>query len=210
MTSEIKIVRKKLRYRVVTINGDHYLIDIGYPFWQGLLPYGFWLFPQTGFRFDDEKVLSELEVSKNKGSSTVNTLTGIGVGLSFFLRPIMDYMNMPTSRIVNSTILFFALSVILFMHLYYNRLSKANLTEILDVNKLKTEKLIIRAKSISHFVNYTVLYLVMLGLFMLFFTGFIESGNILLLLCCTSVFYLIIFCGAIMVAPHKTYGKYVR
>ncbi|MCR6105712.1 DUF443 family protein [Salipaludibacillus agaradhaerens] len=41
MSSEITWVKKKLRYRVVTINGDHYLIDIGYPFWKGLLPYSF-------------------------------------------------------------------------------------------------------------------------------------------------------------------------
>ncbi|UTR13824.1 DUF443 domain-containing protein [Salipaludibacillus sp. LMS25] len=201
------MVKKKLRYRVVTINGDHYLIDIGYPFWKGLLPYGFWLFPQTGFRLKDEKVLNDLEVAKNEGSGKVTTLTGIGVGLSFFLRPIMDHLNMPTSRILNGVILLFALTVILFSHLYYNRINKENLTQILDVKQLKTEKLVIRPKSISHFVIYTFLYTVIVGLSILFFTGFIESGNIILLLCCMSFFYLILLCGAIMVAPHKTYGK---
>ncbi|UJW56914.1 DUF443 family protein [Bacillus sp. A116_S68] len=200
-------MKKKLRYRVVTIKGDHYLIDTGYPFWKGLLPYSFWLFPQTSFRFKDEKVLSELEIAKNEGSGKVTTLTGIGVGLSFFLRPIMDYLNMPTSKILNGTILLFALTVIFFLHFYYNRLNKENLTKILDVKQLKTEKLVIRPKSISHFVIYTFLYTVIVGLSILFVTGFIESGNIILLLCCMSFFYLMLFCSAIMVAPHKTYGK---
>ncbi|WP_420854671.1 hypothetical protein [Salipaludibacillus agaradhaerens] len=45
------------------------------------------------------------------------------------------------------------------------------------------------------------------SLSILFFTGFIESGNIILLLCCMSFFYLMLFCSAIMVTPHKTYGK---
>ncbi|MCR6105713.1 DUF443 family protein [Salipaludibacillus agaradhaerens] len=123
----------------------------------------FVLFPQTSFRFKDEKVLSDLEIANNEGSGKVNTLSGIGVGLSFFLSSIMDYLNIPTTRLLNGTILLFGLTVILFLHFYCNRLNKENLAQILDIKQLITEKLVIRPKSISHFVIYTFLYTVIVA-----------------------------------------------
>jgi len=50
VTSEIKRIKKNVTYRIVTIDGEDYLMDTGAPFWKGVFPYSFWLFSHLGYK----------------------------------------------------------------------------------------------------------------------------------------------------------------
>ncbi|RKL67273.1 hypothetical protein CR203_12255 [Salipaludibacillus neizhouensis] len=72
MTSEIKKIKKNMTYHIVTIDGEHYLMDTGAPFWKGLFPYSFWLFSHPGYKVDDEKVLNEVQETTDMRRKTLS------------------------------------------------------------------------------------------------------------------------------------------
>ncbi|SDZ61571.1 tandem five-transmembrane protein [Evansella caseinilytica] len=102
-------------------------------------------------------MLDELQAAPD-GQGKTAALGSVGVGASFFLRLFMDYLNMPTSRITNGVILVFALVVTLLIRLYYSKLNKQNISKIVDVTQLETEKLVIRPTSILYFFKFTIYY----------------------------------------------------
>jgi len=205
MTSEIKRIKKNLTYCIVMIDGERYLMDAGRPFWKGVFPYSFWLFSHPGYKLQDVKVLVELdEVNEDRGKTVA--IGSAGVAGSFFLRPLMDYLNIPTSPMINSVILIFALTITLLIRIYHSKRNKEKMNKIVDLRQLKTEKLIIRP-SISYFLKFTLLYILFLGLSIMSVGLFIEYGNIIALLCSMFLFYFALICNIANVRPDETYGK---
>ncbi|UTR13809.1 DUF443 domain-containing protein [Salipaludibacillus sp. LMS25] len=205
MTSEIKRIRKNMTYRIVTIDGEHYLMDTGTPVWKGLFPYSFWLFSHPGYKLDDDKVLDAAEESGDGLWKTL-ALGSVGGGTAFFLTPLMEYLNIPTSSFINFLILFLVLTVVLFTRVYYSNLNKAKLDRIVDLKKLKVAKLRIRP-SMSYLVMYTILYVLLLAITIFIFIGFIETGNAVALLCSMFLFFFVLIINTGNVIPDKTYGK---
>jgi len=205
MTSEIKRIKKNLTYRIVTIDGEHYLMDTGRPFWKGLFPYSFWVFSHPGYKLDDEKVLDAVEETGDGKWKTL-ALGSIGGGSAFFLTPLVEYLDMPTSSITNIAILLLALTVILFMRFYYSKQNKENINKIVDFEQLKKEKIIIRP-SVSYFFKFTLIYLFILGILFLFLAAFIELGNLVLLMVSMYLFFFALIFNIANVRPGQTYGK---
>jgi len=205
MTSEIKRIKKNLTYRIVTIDGEHYLMDTGRPFWKGLFPYSFWVFSHPGYKLDDEKVLDAVEETGDGKWKTL-ALGSVGGGSAFFLTPLVEYLDMPTSSLINGLILLLSLTVILFTRLYYSKQNKEKINKIVDLTQLKTEKLIIRP-SISYFLKFTLLYIIFLGLTIMSFGMFIDYGNIIALLCSMFLFFFALIFNITNVRPDETYGK---
>jgi uncharacterized membrane protein (TIGR01218 family) len=205
MTSEIKRIKKNLTYCIVTIDGERYLMDTGRPFWKGLIPYSFWLFPHPSYKLDDDKVLNEVQEIQDDLGKTL----GIGAGGAFFLTPLMEYFNLSTSSLMNGLILFLALTVILFSRFYYSKQSEDKIKKIVNLTQLETKKLIIRP-SISYFLKFTLLYISFLGLSILSVGIFIEYGNMIALLCSMFLFFFLLIFNIINVRPNETYGKFAN
>ncbi|UJW56915.1 DUF443 family protein [Bacillus sp. A116_S68] len=205
MASEIKKIKKNLTYRIVTIDGDHYLMDTGRPFWKGLLLYSFWLFPHSAYRLHSVKVLDEVPETSDGLWKTL-AIGSVGGGSAFFLTPLVEYFDMPTSSIINTVILLLALTVILFTRFYYSKQNKKSISKILDIEQLKKEKIVIRP-SVSYFFLFTFLYLITSGILFLFLTAFIQFGNLLLLISSMYFFFFVLIFNIGNVIPDKTYGK---
>jgi len=147
-----------------------------------------------------------LDVAEKTTDGKTLWLGTIGGGLAFFLTPLLEYFNIPTSPRINFLILFLALTVILFTRVYYSKRNKAKLDRIVDVKKLKVTKLRIRP-SISYLVMYTILYVSLLAITIFIFYGYIETGNIIALLCSMFLFFFVLMINTGNVIPDKTYGK---
>jgi uncharacterized membrane protein (TIGR01218 family) len=209
MPSEIKRIKKNLTYRIVTIDGEHYLMDTGSPFWKGLFPYSFWLFSHPAYKLQDDKVLGELEeVHDDQGK--VVALGSAGAGGAFFLRPFMDYLNIPTSAMINILILTIALAITLYIRLYYSKRTKEKINKKIAVETLKTEQLVIRPSSIVVFLKFTMFYAFFLGMGILSIGLFVEHGNIIALLGSMVAFFFILIFNITNVMPDETYGKLVN
>ena len=96
MDCEVQDVKKNMRYKILSINGEHYLLDIRPSFWKNLFPFIFWLLPFRVFRIEDMVVLEKLKSKKIKQKSSMNTVLfagGAGVLISnLFLDPLVDYL----------------------------------------------------------------------------------------------------------------------
>ncbi|UTR13815.1 DUF443 domain-containing protein [Salipaludibacillus sp. LMS25] len=189
----------------MTIDGEHYLMDTGRPFWKGLFPYSFWLFPHPGYKLDDDKVLNEVQEIQDDLGKTLG-IGAAGGGGAFFLTPLMEYFNLSTSSQINGLILFLALTVILFSRFYYSKQSEEKINKIVNLTQLETKKLIIRP-SISYFLKFTLLYISFIGLSILSVGIFIEYGNMIALLCSMVLFFFLLIFNIINLRPDETYGK---
>ncbi|MCR6109797.1 DUF443 family protein [Bacillus sp. A301a_S52] len=205
MTSEIKRIKKNLTYRIVTIDGEHYLMDTGTPFWKGLFPYSFWLFSHPAYKLHNGKVLDEVPETSDGLWKTL-AIGSVGGGSAFFLTPLVEYFDMPTSSLINGLILLLSLIVILFTRLFYSKQNKEKIDKIVDLTQLEMKKLIIRP-SIPYFLGFTLLYIIFLGLSVLFVGMFIVYGNIIALCCSMYLFFFVLIFNIGNVIPDKTYGK---
>jgi uncharacterized membrane protein (TIGR01218 family) len=202
MTSEIKRIKKNLTYRIVTIDGDHYLMDTGRPFWKGLFPYSFWLFSHPAYKLHNDEVLDEVPETSDGLWKTL-AIGSFGGGSAFFLTPLVEYFNIPTSSLINVLILLLFLIVILFTRLYHSKQNKEKINKIVDLTQLEMEKLKIRP-SISYFLGFTLLYIIFLGLSVLFVGMFIEYGNIIALCCSMYLIFFVSIFNIANVIPDKT------
>ncbi|MCR6105706.1 DUF443 family protein [Salipaludibacillus agaradhaerens] len=206
MPSEIKRIKKNLTYRIVTIDGEHYLMDTGTPFWKGLFPYSYWLFSHPAYKLQDDKVLGELdEIHDDRGE--VVALGSAGAGGSIFLRPFVDFFDIPTSAMINSIILIIALAITLSIRLYYSKRTKEKINKKIAVEKLKTEQLVIRPSSIAYFLQFSMFYVFFLGMGVMSIGGFVVYGNMLLLIGAMFYFFFMLMFNSTSVIPDKTYGK---
>jgi uncharacterized membrane protein (TIGR01218 family) len=210
MTSEIKRIKKNLTYRIVTIDGEHYLMDTGTPFWKGLFPYSFWLFPHPAYKLDDNTVVLDLIEETNDDLGKTLGIGAAGGGLAFFLTPLVEYFDMLTSSLINGLILFLSLTVILLTRIYYSKLNKESINKIVDFEKLETEQLIIRPSSISYFFKFNIFYVFFLGMGIMSMVAFLMYGNIFILLVSMVLFFFILIFNITNVMPDETYGKLVN
>ncbi len=67
-------MHKNIRYRMLHINGGHYIIDMDRPIWVFLFPMIYWFIPHTVYRIDDESILKELKDVKVERQNTTISL----------------------------------------------------------------------------------------------------------------------------------------
>jgi len=206
MTSEIKRIKKNLTYRIVTIDGENYLMDTGAPFWKGLFPYSFWLFPHPAYKLDDEKVLNEVEETTDLRGRTLSIGLASGGG-GILISPLVENFNIPSSPTINIVILIFALTITLLMRIYYSKRNREQFHKIANIENLKTEELVIRPSSVSYFIKFSMFYVFLLGMSILSVGMFVEYGNILALLLSMVFFFFFLIFNSISVIPDQTYGK---
>lgn len=129
MKCNVQDMSKNLRYRILTIDGEEYILDMGRSFLKNLFPFLFWMLPNTVFKMDDPNIVGKLkspEVSQTKTGNSSVLGGGIGVLLASLLKPIADYFAIPNTPLINTLIL--AMVVIfafVYLHLYTESLKRS-------------------------------------------------------------------------------------
>ncbi|UUI05221.1 DUF443 domain-containing protein [Oceanobacillus jeddahense] len=128
MNCEVQHVAGNIRYRILIINGEQYILDMERSFWKIIFPFLFWIFPTPVFKVEDHTIVEQLRgIKKEKvNSGQVILLGGIGFVLGQFLTPLMDYFEIKLTSLIYIILLVFALILVslLYFSINYKRKKK--------------------------------------------------------------------------------------
>lgn len=93
MNCEVQRVYKNPRYRILIIEEEKYILDLGQSFWNVLFPFLFWMLPISVFKVDDPEIWRGLKEPQSKqsniGISVILFVGGLSVLLGQHLIPLM-------------------------------------------------------------------------------------------------------------------------
>ncbi|MFD1335878.1 DUF443 family protein [Oceanobacillus iheyensis] len=184
MYCKVQGVYMNLRYRILIIENEKYIIDMGHSFWKILIPFLYWILPHTAYKVDDNNIIKKLEapeVRQIKGIWDGMLAGGIGVLLANLLQPLVNYFEIPTTPLVNLIIVSIAFMLILTVFFYINFKFQKRLCRIVNLEHYSEQHLWIRPRSYKHFFSVVLIYLIC-SVFTVFpFIGFILEGNAFIL-----------------------------
>ncbi|MGY0691197.1 DUF443 family protein [Virgibacillus sp. FSP13] len=208
MNCKVQGAFKNLRYRILTIDGEQYIMDMGHSFWKIIFPFFFWMFPNRVYRVDDPNIVEKLkspEVNHTEKGGFGGLEAGIGVLLATLLKPLADYFALPDAPLINAVILGFLVIFALVMVASINNRLKKKLYSVVNLKELSTNKLWIRPQSIKHFLQVVVTYLFSLTLtLVLFYFSIVDSDIITLLFAVGSLVFLLITHALTETVGHTT------
>src|SRR5699024_32993 len=204
MNCKVHGVYKNIRYRILVIDNQTYILDLGRSSWLILFPFFFWMFPNPVFKVEDQEIVEKLKTPEVKQANNTGGLGllsgGIAVLIANLLRPLTDYFDIQSSPSVNSIIVIIAVILMFSLRFYINHLNKKNLYQVVRLEQLSRDCLWIRPKPIKHFSLVLGMYLFFLIFTVMLFVGFIKFPNVLIL-CFTMLFlFLVLFASSIVVA----------
>nr|WP_269409914.1 DUF443 family protein [Lentibacillus daqui] len=172
MNCKVQGAFKNLRYRILTIDGEGYILDTGSSFWKIVFPLFFWMFPNAVFKVDDPNITEKLkspEVNQTKTGHSSILGAGVGIFLATLLKSLADYFALPDTPLINSVILGILVLIVLVLFAFLNHKLKKKLYRTVNLEELSIDKLWIRPKSFKHFLQGLLTYLFVLLLNTVFF-----------------------------------------
>ncbi|MGY0691195.1 DUF443 family protein [Virgibacillus sp. FSP13] len=135
MNCEVQHLAKNIRYRILIINGEPYILDMERSFWKIVFPFFFWMFPSPVFKTEDKAIVEQLKVPEveKMGSSFLTFLAGFAYLIGILLVPLMDYFEIPTSLLVNIILLFLALILVALLYFSLSIGAKRNCMMLLNL-----------------------------------------------------------------------------
>lgn len=185
MKVHIENVFKNMRYKIFSIDGDHYILEIKPSFWKILFPFLYWFFPFPVYKAEDEETIKRIKTpeswSMNKSSVAIS-VGGFGVLIAILLRGKIDdlIIQMPLSVKIISVI--FTVLCILFIRLYVNRVKQHDLYKKVNLNQLDKTYVKVKPQSLKHIFQMIIIYLFFLSFAALFYVTYLSLENIFLLL----------------------------
>ncbi|GLO65776.1 DUF443 family protein [Oceanobacillus kimchii] len=201
MNCEVQHLDKNMRYRILIINGEHYILDMERSFWKIIFPFLFWMLPSTVFKVDDPDIVKQLktEVKEKSAGSLAVSLGGIAYAIGILLAPIMGYFEIEISLLVNSILLILALILLAFLYFSISNKRKKKLESIIKLETLPKNVLRIRPNSTNLVFKLVAAYTFLLGFVLFLFSGFIYSRNIMLLIIASGLLFLLLLSNRVTV-----------
>lgn len=185
MKCNVQGVFKNIRYRILEINDEEYILDMGNSIWKIIFPFLHWLLPNPVYKIDNHEIVEKLKVPEGNQPKTVSAGTGalgglIGVFLASLIRPLANMFHIPSTSLINLIITIMVVIIALSVFIYINTRSKRNLTAIVDYKHYPRKKLWIKPPSLKFFFGLCFFYLFFMAFTVIPFMGFIETGNIII------------------------------
>src|SRR5699024_8659724 len=181
MNNAIHRIHKNIRYRILSINGRHYLIDMDQPFWIFLCPFIYWLLPHKVYRIDNERTVERIKaarVASAKTGASPLAMGGISVALANVVNLILSYFDLGTPKMINIGILVVSILLFTIFRVYISKKNRNSLEREIVYEKLPIEKLRIWPTSIKHILLTFSSYLLFLFCTIVGAYAFIVEGNI--------------------------------
>jgi len=172
------------RYRILTIDEQSYILDMGRPFWKILFPFFYWILPNTAYKVNDRELIEKVKAPEVKQNKTAGegALAGlIGVLLANLLQPLVNFFDIESSPVVNSIIVAIVFLIVLSVYFYINIRSKKSLSKVVALKQHSSVRLWIRPQSWKHFSFIAFSYLLFMGLTILGLGSFIQFPNTFIL-----------------------------
>jgi len=160
MDRKIQGLKNNMRFKILTINGNYYLLDIAPSVLKSLFPFLFWVFPLQAFRIDGN-VVKGLKLERKKQKTSVNTMFFIaGTVILFpkFLDPLVDFLNLQTSISLNIIITIITILMVVSIRIYINYLNRKDLYRVVNLESLTPSYVQVRPKSFKNYFKVFWLY----------------------------------------------------
>jgi uncharacterized membrane protein (TIGR01218 family) len=211
MDAQIQQVNNNFRYRLITINGEHYFFDIETPVWKALIPFAFWLVPHTVYKCDDEKLLADIQAPREQKAKINSIVMGC---IAFFLWKIvdsvLDYFNLNVSLMMTIVILLIATVAMGICRCYISSRYKRMFYRQVNLKELSTEKIRIRPISNKIILVSLLVYVMFLGGTIGFFGIVLHSPNIIYIVFAMLFLTFFSISHFMLVMPNKTYGMLLK
>lgn len=113
---EAEHVFKNIRYKIIRVNEDYYILDMDQSIWTIIFPFLFWFIPHTVYKID-RYTFEELKMPlKYQGGRGGFILLGTGISLILvqFIQPLLNGIMFQTSMFVNVFIIILSLILCIF------------------------------------------------------------------------------------------------
>jgi len=206
MNCEVQQLEDNIRYRVLIINGEQYILDMERSFWRTIFPFFVWILPSTVFKIEDSSIVEQLkEPNKEKvGGGWVMSLASIGYFLGILLAPLMGYFEIPMSALTNALLLVFAIILVALLYLSMSYRRKRKLETVVNLDELSRHELWIRPSSKKQVFKLLALFLMFAALNVLSIATYIESRNIMMLLISSLFFFFYLLSSRVTVEEGHT------
>lgn len=206
MKCEVQRIDNNMRYRILIINGEQYILDMERSFWKIIFPFFVWMLPNKVFKVEDATIAERLkETNKEKvGGTWMTSLVGISYLLGILLAPLMDYFENPISPFVNITLLMISLVLVVLLYLSISLHRKKEMENVIEIDMLPEHELWIRPKSKKQVFTLFAAYVWLLGFDVFIFMGYVVSQNIMLLIIASGLLFLLLLLSRITVEEGHT------
>src|SRR5699024_1105647 len=101
MKCNVELVYKNLRFKVLTIGKEKYILDLGgSSFWKILFPFFLWYFPLDAYKVTYEKLMKKIvvpDVERERASGEKGYLAGIALVAGGLIYSYIHYLDMKTT-----------------------------------------------------------------------------------------------------------------
>jgi len=215
MECEVNFTAKsmRLRYKLLSIENEHYLIDSDQPIWVMFIPFAYWLMPHTVYKVSDQEVLEQIKspTVKQEKASFISILgIGMTVLLSRLLESLTSYLDINTNPIVTLMIFLISATLLISLRIYIGKINQRNLYKVVNPESLQKRRLWIRPQDIRHIFVYIIAYFLVLLFLSVAVYAYFESKNIMLLIYALVFLFIILLANILTMIPGITEVKFKK
>lgn len=144
MDCKVNGMKRNLRFRLLSIEDQIYILDMGGSLWKIVFAPFYWILPNTIYEVDDKNILEKLKSPEIEPSKTgVNNIVAatIAILLANLLKPLGDYLNLSSNYITNIIMVAITVLIVFSIFIYVNRISKNKLYHLIDLRLYKKKRL---------------------------------------------------------------------
>lgn len=181
MDCDVEGAYMNLRYRILNIGEERYILDMGgSSFWRILFPFLYWLLPVNVYKVNDDELIDKIvsPYIQQKSGIGLGLLGGIiALGLGGLLYPLVNFLDVEITPVTSSIIISIIVLLVISFYFYSNIRCGRKLQQDIQLDHYPKEKLRIRPESKKYCINLLYFYLLFMGLTVLFLGGSIQMPN---------------------------------
>ncbi|MBO1002265.1 DUF443 family protein [Pseudogracilibacillus auburnensis] len=181
MKCKVEHVYKNIRYKILNINEDIYILDMGKYIWLFLFPFVFWFIPHKAYKIDNA-TFKRIQMPKNERMSVGSlALLGGGTSILFFhlLKPILYELNIHMMLGTKIFLLIIIVTLSIYIRLYIHMRLFHNLHKTVALEDLHTINMKIRPEKPEYYLIYVLAFILFWGIAFISCAFFLVEGNVI-------------------------------
>jgi len=213
MKCTVRRMDRNVRYRVLTIMGEKYILDMGgVSLWKLLFPFFYWILPNRIYKLESNELAEKLTAPtiqrKTRSSQVLWPLLASIFATS--LSPLVNYFEISLPTHVNVLIVSIIIFLMMLLIGLLSQMFKEKVYQIVDLGQLTKGWLWIFPVQIKAVLLLIFMYVGCLGLGVLAVLSYIEDGNWFILLCSIPLLFVgVVLPGLLTIVEGDTRVKIV-
>lgn len=213
MKVHVENVFKNMRYKLFSIDGVYYILEIKPSFWKSLFPFLYWFFPFPVYKVEDEETIKRIKTpeswSMNKSSVAISA-GGFAVLGAYYLRYLTESATFQIPVYLTIVIMILTILCVFILRLYVNRIKRKSLSEKVNLNQLRKREVNIKPQSFKQVIQMIISYVFFLFFVVIFYYSYIIDNNLLILLVASASLFVLTIISNISVKEGWTTIKFIN